>query len=64
MVTSATIAHLTGEKLKSLSVQVPPLDLQTRFAVFVRQADKSMIYNATGNGKDKYTIPSTDAKML
>ncbi|MDR1581166.1 MAG: restriction endonuclease subunit S, partial [Synergistaceae bacterium] len=32
LVTSATIAHLTGEKLKSLSVQVPPLALQTRFA--------------------------------
>jgi type I restriction enzyme S subunit len=41
LVTSATIAHLTGEKLKSLSVQVPPLALQTRFADFARQADKS-----------------------
>jgi type I restriction enzyme S subunit len=41
LVTSATIAHLTGEKLKSLSVQVPPLALQTRFADFVRAADKS-----------------------
>jgi type I restriction enzyme S subunit len=40
-ITSATIAHLTGEKLKKLMVQVPPLSLQTRFAEFVRQADKS-----------------------
>jgi len=41
LVSSATIAHLTGEKLKGLLVQVPPLSLQTRFADFVRQADKS-----------------------
>ncbi|MDR1685163.1 MAG: restriction endonuclease subunit S [Desulfovibrio sp.] len=41
LITSATIAHLTGEKLKRLMVQVPPLPFQTRFADFVRQADKS-----------------------
>jgi len=41
IVTGVTIAHLTGEKLKSLKIQIPPLDLQTRFADFVRQADKS-----------------------
>lgn len=41
LVTSATIAHLTGEKLKRLRVQVPPVSLQNQFAAFVEQADKS-----------------------
>jgi type I restriction enzyme S subunit len=41
MVTSATIAHLTGEKLKGLRFVIPPLDLQTRFAAFAEAADKS-----------------------
>ena len=31
-VTSATIAHLTGEKLKAMPVPLPPLDLQQDFA--------------------------------
>jgi len=31
-VTSATIAHLTGEKLKAMNVMVPPLGLQQTFA--------------------------------
>ena len=43
LVTSATIAHLTGVKLKGLQIQVPPLPLQNRFADFVRAADKSKI---------------------
>jgi type I restriction enzyme S subunit len=38
---SATIAHLPGVKLKTLMFQIPPLDLQNRFAAFVEQADKS-----------------------
>ena len=37
----ATIAHLTGEKLKLLTIPVPPLDLQNQFAAFVQQIDKS-----------------------
>ena len=43
LVTSATIAHLTGEKLKGLMIQVPPLDRQNIFAEFVRQVDKSKL---------------------
>ena len=37
----ATIAHLTGEKLKLLKIPVPPLSLQNDFASFVQQIDKS-----------------------
>ena len=37
----ATIAHLTGEKLKLLQIPVPPLSLQNDFATFVQQIDKS-----------------------
>jgi len=37
----ATIAHLTGEKLKLLKIPVPPLSLQNDFAAFVQQIDKS-----------------------
>lgn len=37
----ATIAHLTGEKLKQLKVLVPPIELQNQFADFVTQVDKS-----------------------
>ena len=37
----ATIAHLTGEKLKLLKIPVPPLELQNDFAAFVQQIDKS-----------------------
>ena len=36
----ATIAHLTGVKLKQLKVAVPPLELQQKFACFVEQANK------------------------
>ena len=31
-VTSATIAHLTGEKLKTIMIPLPPIDLQQRFS--------------------------------
>lgn len=36
----ATISHLPGAKLKKLSVVVPPLELQIRFADFVTQVEK------------------------
>jgi len=35
-VTSATIAHLTGEKLKAMKIPVPPLDTQQIFAVRIQ----------------------------
>lgn len=37
-VTSATIAHLTGVKLKSMSVPVPPLNKQKEFAAIYNDA--------------------------
>jgi type I restriction enzyme S subunit len=37
----AIMAGTNVTKLKSITVSLPPLDLQTRFADFVRQADKS-----------------------
>ena len=39
----ATIAHLPGAKLKKLNVAVPPIELQTQFADFVAQIDKSKL---------------------
>ncbi len=39
----ATIAHLTGVKLKQLQVVVPDLDMQEQFAAFVAQTDKSKV---------------------
>ena len=38
-VTVATIAHLTGVKLKSLPIPVPPLPLQEHFAKIVEQIE-------------------------
>ncbi|MDD3917561.1 MAG: restriction endonuclease subunit S, partial [Synergistaceae bacterium] len=37
---SATIAHLTGVKLKTLPVPLPPLSLQRRFASIVEAAER------------------------
>ena len=37
----ATFKHLTGEKLKTIEIPVPPLDLQNQFAAFVQKIDKS-----------------------
>ncbi len=37
----ATIAHLPGAKLKNLMVTVPSISLQTEFAAFFKQVDKS-----------------------
>lgn len=37
---SATIAHLTGVKLKRLPVPLPPLDLQRRFATLVESVER------------------------
>ena len=39
----ATISHLTGAKLKMLSVTVPPTQLQEEFAAFAAQIDKSKV---------------------
>ncbi|MBQ8347713.1 MAG: restriction endonuclease subunit S [Alphaproteobacteria bacterium] len=44
----ATIAHLTGVKLKTLKIPVPPLELQEKFAAIVEQieSEKSKIKSA------------------
>ncbi|MDO9228648.1 MAG: restriction endonuclease subunit S [Syntrophales bacterium] len=39
-VTSATIAHFTGEKLKAMRIPLPPLDLQREFARSVTAVEK------------------------
>lgn len=39
-VTSATIAHLTGEKLKVMKIPLPPLELQNEFVVRLDQVSK------------------------
>lgn len=39
-VTSATIAHLTGEKLKAMAIPVPPVSLQRAFASRAAAVDK------------------------
>ena len=38
---TATIAHLSGVKLKALKILLPPIDLQEQFVGFVSQVDKS-----------------------
>jgi type I restriction enzyme S subunit len=38
-VTSATIAHLTGEKLKLMPIPVPPITLQQQFAALVGRVE-------------------------
>lgn len=44
----ATIAHLTGVKLKTLKIPVPPLELQEKFAAIVEQieSERSKIKSA------------------
>ena len=39
-VSRSTIAHLTGEKLRKVPIQLPPLALQQQFADFVARVDK------------------------
>jgi type I restriction enzyme S subunit len=39
-VTSATIAHLTGEKLAALPVMMPPFQLQREFACTIERIDR------------------------
>jgi type I restriction enzyme S subunit len=36
LATSATIAHLTGQKLKQLPIPLPPIDLQLKFASILK----------------------------
>jgi type I restriction enzyme S subunit len=36
-----SIAHLPGVKLKRMEVVMPPISLQEKFVVFIRQVDKS-----------------------
>ena len=36
---TATISHLTGEKLKQLKLPIPPLELQTQFAQIVEKTE-------------------------
>jgi type I restriction enzyme, S subunit len=40
-VTAATIAHLTGEKLRTLPVVLPPIDIQRRFVSIVAEIDSA-----------------------
>lgn len=44
-VTAATIAHLTGEKLKRMKVPVPPLQIQQDFAAEVASAERLKEYH-------------------
>ena len=37
----ATIAHLPGDKLKSMGIIVPPIELQQQFVSFAEQSEKS-----------------------
>ena len=38
-----SIAHLPGVKLKRMEVVLPPISLQEKFVVFIRQVDKSKV---------------------
>ena len=38
-VSSVTIAHLTGEKLKSMKIPVPPIELQNKFTSSAEQVE-------------------------
>ncbi|WP_392476951.1 restriction endonuclease subunit S [Nostoc sp. C110] len=39
-ITSSTISHLTGEKLKVMNIPIPPIDLQKEFAHRVESVEK------------------------
>ena len=45
----STIAHLPGDKLKAMSVIVPPLEKQKQFARFAEQSDKSKFAGVNRN---------------
>lgn len=40
-VSSATIAHLTGAKLKTMEIPIPPIDLQNKYAAYVNKYRES-----------------------
>ena len=50
----ATIPHLTGIKLKQLMIEVPPIELQSQFADFVQQVEKSKA--AVQQGLDRLNL--------
>ncbi|MDR1379224.1 MAG: restriction endonuclease subunit S [Synergistaceae bacterium] len=58
LVTSATIAHLTGVKLRSMKIPLPPLSLQNRFAAFAEAADKSKFEVQKGLDKTRLLYDS------
>ena len=43
MQAGSTVAYLSIAMTKKLSIMLPPLDLQTQFADFVQQVDKSRV---------------------
>lgn len=53
-ITSATIAHLTGEKLKKMLIPVPPLALQKHFSQLLGAIqDKSALQNSSASELDR-----------
>jgi type I restriction enzyme S subunit len=51
----ATIAHLTGEKLKATLIPLPPIGLQNQFAAIIKKVDAL---------KSRYQQSLTDLESL
>lgn len=51
----STIAHLPGDKLKAMSIIVPPMELQKRFVAFLEQSDKSKFVDLQTTISELYT---------
>jgi type I restriction enzyme S subunit len=49
-VSSATIAHLTGAKIKSMEIPIPPINLQNKYAAYVNKYQESI--NALEKSQD------------
>ena len=68
----AIMAGINVTKLKQIFVHIPPLELQTQFAAFVEQVDKSKVveaiykirtfFNITLNGGNRYDIRANEFK--